>query len=728
MATVPKKKIQSNGSDILAMTSLDNICLDGDHVTTMIASGGVVKRAYLQKATNVSSGIVFNNDTAHLSFANGGVSVYAAGSNLKDITASASLTNLTEVGAVKEFVSDYVSSAISSAGGGIQTISGVSGVEVKDGNTVGLAAYVDITDLGSATSATIVPGGAYRFNCVGTTSHYISASGNVVSANKYGRDAHLQLMVGNAAVVHFVEPLLLMDPLTPFAAHDLVIKFRDGVAQAYVEDINGGYVVDSSTGTTGGTHAGTLYYGLKTASAEFFTFDAEYTSYSTGAAVMNKNKFLHGHGKGQTVLSTTGNITGAAKALYTYNLSFGDFVCSANALVVNDCDVLPGSTLSAFQLHPFPMTCNGSMTGAVLFDSTGKGLINGSGTLTNVNFTSGSGTVEGVTLSSCTFSTSANVNFVDATFLTNTLGGTVTLTSGVVQSGATATISNGTTTLNGVFISSGGTVRVSGGGLAVETVSGNGGTIDLGGKNVGTLASGKTMIFDGVTITSGLSSGANVTGGVFTASGTVIANSCTFTNCSATYGGAVATVKGGAQVTLNNCVMSGNSTGYGTIFAQSGTLVINGGTYTGNIATNGGGCAVITNATVSASNVVISGNKASAGATAAAVNAFRINTAGGKLYLDGGCTVDLIACSAGIVTLKGSNNVTSVYGAGSVTISSGATLDLTGNTNATPINPGGGITYGANVTIINSAGTSVLLNNGTAGTCATIKNDGTITT
>ena len=63
---------------------------------------------------------------------------------------------------------------------------------------------------------------------------------------------------------------------------------------------------------------------------------------------------------------------------------------------------------------------------------------------------------------------------------------------------------------------------------------------------------------------------------------------------------------------------------------------------------------------------------------------------------------------------------------GSVAIASGATLDLTGNTNATPINPGGGITFGANVTVINSAGSSVLLNGGEAGSCTKINNDGTI--
>ena len=244
-------------------------------------------------------------------------------------------------------------------------------------------------------------------------------------------------------------------------------------------------------------------------------------------------------------------------------------------------------------------------------------------------------------------------------------------------------VTGGVMTLGDAWIPSGSTVEVSGGGLAIEKVNGNGGTIDLGGTNVGTIASGETTIFDGVIITSGLSSGTNVTGGVFTAFGTVIANSCTFANCSATYGGSVATIKNGARVVFDNCTMSGNSTGYGTIFAQGGTLVINGGTYTGNITANGGGCAVITNGTVSATNAVISGNKVSAGATSD-VNDFRMNTSGGNLYLDGGCTVGLIGGSAGTVTFRGSNNVIAVSGGASVVISSGASINLTSS-----IAPGG---------------------------------------
>ena len=115
---------------------------------------------------------------------------------------------------------------------------------------------------------------------------------------------------------------------------------------------------------------------------------------------------------------------------------------------------------------------------------------------------------------------------------------------------------------------------------------------------------------------------------------------------------------------------------------------------------------------------------------------------GGTMVLIGGNTVSYIAVhnnnestivdSTPKIEFRGSNLITSkvepVFGAnvGLVTISSGAILDLTGNTNATPIAPGGGITFGANVTVVNSAGTSILLNNGSAGTCNGINKDGTL--
>lgn len=68
----------------------------------------------------------------------------------------------------------------------------------------------------------------------------------------------------------------------------------------------------------------------------------------------------------------------------------------------------------------------------------------------------------------------------------------------------------------------------------------------------------------------------------------------------------------------------------------------------------------------------------------------------------------------GEVVFEGENRIDKLIhsfgatsGNGSVTISSGAIVDLTGNTNATPINPGGGIVISSGgISIIDSAGTT----------------------
>jgi hypothetical protein len=78
--------------------------------------------------------------------------------------------------------------------------------------------------------------------------------------------------------------------------------------------------------------------------------------------------------------------------------------------------------------------------------------------------------------------------------------------------------------------------------------------------------------------------------------------------------------------------------------------------------------------------------------------------------------------------LKGSNTIQNRIicvrntNPGSVTISSGAVVDLTGNSTTTPIAPGGGVVVDGGCTIINSAGTSVHIN---GGTYTKINNDGT---
>ena len=91
----------------------------------------------------------------------------------------------------------------------------------------------------------------------------------------------------------------------------------------------------------------------------------------------------------------------------------------------------------------------------------------------------------------------------------------------------------------------------------------------------------------------------------------------------------------------------------------------------------------------------------------------RIYTANARLSIDGSFKTLSEVQNNGVV--------------GGLIISSGAVIDLTENANTSVFYGlnGGNVTFGANVTIINSAGSSGLLNGGTAGSCTVIKNDGT---
>ena len=249
-------------------------------------------------------------------------------------------------------------------------------------------------------------------------------------------------------------------------------------------------------------------------------------------------------------------------------------------------------------------------------------------------------------------------------------GGTLTIPNGVVASG-TVTISSGASAIfNGGAITSGGTMFQSSGGIiVVNTLNGSGGTIDLGGSSRSIASAGAQI--SGVTLTGG-SFGSLVTGVI---SGTATAVNCVFTGNSGRYG-CCAKAGAGGYIALSNCIVSGNTGDY-KLYVVGGTMSFTGCTLNDNFGMQVGGSAV----------------------------------------------------------LVGSNRLTSIIGrglgsggSGCIVIADGAIMDLSGNTNATPLQAGsaGSITYGSNVTIINSAGSSVLLNGGTAGTCMQIAKDGTI--
>ena len=221
-------------------------------------------------------------------------------------------------------------------------------------------------------------------------------------------------------------------------------------------------------------------------------------------------------------------------------------------------------------------------------------------------------------------------------------------------------------TLGDVFIPSGLTVTVSGGGLAIEKVSGDGGVIDLGRTKLPIISSGSSALISGCTIFNGLTGG----------------------------DGILQVISGGLMI-FSSSVVTQNE---------------------GQTAYNGHAVAVYGSA--SFTDCIVSGNSGS--------RDMRVRYGGNLTLL--GCTIGNLRCESGNINIESGsatkiNAAYAVDGAGcTVTISSGATLDLTGDTTATPINPGAGVIVSGACTVINSAGTSVSI---VGGTYTQIKNDGT---
>ena len=106
--------------ELFPRTTLDNIVLNASGGSaTRIESGGKLKPDYMALANSTtSSGIIFNNDSDHLTITSGGLSINTYTTDISGATIAADLKKIPTVSAVKEFVSNY-------AGTGTEVMAGV---------------------------------------------------------------------------------------------------------------------------------------------------------------------------------------------------------------------------------------------------------------------------------------------------------------------------------------------------------------------------------------------------------------------------------------------------------------------------------------------------------------------------------------------------------------------------------------------------------------------------
>ena len=282
--------------------------------------------------------------------------------------------------------------------------------------------------------------------------------------------------------------------------------------------------------------------------------------------------------------------------------------------------------------------------------SSGAGTLNYALATASNEYVSINISLDGQTLDLADVVTSAGEKHVVGNGYTNTiLTGGVSCTnkttfanlgmSGVVNSG-------GTMTLGDVYIPNGATVSVSGGRLAIEKVTGDGGTIDLGSTNV-VISIGATAYASGCTITGG-SAGY---GGSFMNSGTLVLSSAIISGNYAGAGGGGILVTSGHSVVLRDSIVSGNifndlETGVSTSIDLLGGNTIGTCVTDGTVSLSGvNSIGKVTSRTTGGFIIISSG--------ASIYLTSSINPGGGITFDPSGATVYPSAGSASAVTLGG---------------------------------------------------------------------------
>lgn len=245
-------------------------------------------------------------------------------------------------------------------------------------------------------------------------------------------------------------------------------------------------------------------------------------------------------------------------------------------------------------------------------------------------------------------------NGYDVTFIS----GGIICTSQTTLSNLTAAgvvVSSGTLTLGDVYIPNGATVSVSGGGLAIEKVTGAGGTIDLGGTCVNVPKN--TSAYAGGCVFSGGSG--DYGGAIYASSATLILNDVTISGCTGGRGAVMLMMTDNGYFT--SCTLRSNNAYRGDLYILQGTGFIEGGCSIEKIKLDAGAVVFAGSNTVDivdcysthSGTVTISG-----GATINLTS--NIAPGGGIVVLDGGCMVN----GASFGSSGGSTTYTSIVSAG----------------------------------------------------------------
>lgn len=521
--------------------------------------------------------------------------------------------------------------------------------------------WVPIIDMGSSPALTIASGLAYKLVANDSNAHTLMV--DTFPSSTYGRDAHLQLFVGDTGHVQVQSPLILMQALTPNAVNNCTIKFRDGEARLYVDDTAYGYTVVVNSGTDNGS----LYYGLVESDSEYITFSetTDGTPVVIPGATFSRVVNLIGNGMDKTTVSSTENIS--------VDTSTGGINMSGLTLTKN----LYIATRQVFSANSvrFAITDTTVNIAFSLWNNSSKisnSVVTGSTSNDAIIYMPNGGVISDTVFKD----DNAAEAYLRSYYETATL----------IISGC-------------VFIGPSGSQKLIRGANATVNVSGS--TFNQGriiGTADGILAISGTNNLTAAS-TNGMNGKINCTDGSIAGTGTVSLTGSTnavdlddftfdgITITGASYSHAAAITAGDSA--LSSVIVTGNTTP-----DVEGTLAITGSSSAVSIP-------------VAAIEADSNSSLAITGGTYAASQDIQLN----------GSTIS--AVMAGSITFK--SKLYSYGTGGDLTIADNTVIDMAGNDNTTAIQPGGSIIVGSGVKVVATDGSTV---NVTAGTYTSISNQG----
>ena len=207
-----------------------------------------------------------------------------------------------------------------------------------NGSTIGQMRYMPVETV-TGSSVTMQAGHAYK---IYATSAAITLNTETIPANTFGLEGHLEIFVSGTGYVVTGSNVVLANALEPDAVNNCTVRFHDGYAIISVEDHVAGYIVTVNAASG----AGSLAYGLSTATNEYISIDASLNGQTldlAGATTYAGEKHVVGNGYTETIIS--GGINCTSKTTFS-NLSMDGVVVSSGTLTLGDAYIPSGSTVA----------------------------------------------------------------------------------------------------------------------------------------------------------------------------------------------------------------------------------------------------------------------------------------------------------------------------------------------------------------------------------------------